>query len=78
MHLRRSALSRWDARAVLDAPFATFTSAGERFLPSFRVRTPPGAAERDRLMEEALRRADVPLFSASATAPGSGPGSSGS
>jgi len=32
LHVKRLALSRWDARGILDEPFMTFTSAGERFL----------------------------------------------
>lgn len=62
LHLQRVALSRWDARAILDDPFATFTSAGERFLPDFRVRALPAAEERDRLMAEAARLAGPPVF----------------
>ena len=70
LHLQRVALSRWDARAILDDPFATFTSAGERFLDDFRVRTLPAAEERDRLMDEATRRAAVPIFEAVRSRPG--------
>lgn len=62
MHVKRLALSRWDVRGLVDQPFTTFTAAGERFLPAFRVRGLPSAEERDRLMEEALRQRDVPLF----------------
>ena len=62
MHVERVALSRWDARAVLDDPFATFTSAGERFLPAFRVQSLPSSVERDSLMEEALRGVGAPAF----------------
>lgn len=62
MHVKRLALSRWDVRGLLDQPFTTFTAAGERFLPAFQVRGLPSAEERDRLMEEALRQRDVPLF----------------
>jgi hypothetical protein len=61
-HALRSALHRWDARGLFDAPFVTFTSAGERFLPGFRVRSLPSAEERDRLLELALAKADVPAF----------------
>ncbi|MHC5011141.1 MAG: UvrD-helicase domain-containing protein [Planctomycetota bacterium] len=70
MHLKRVALSAWNARAVLDDPFATFTSAGERFVPGFRVRGLPSPDERDRLMEEALRRAAVETFERVADRPG--------
>ncbi|MDJ0975667.1 MAG: PD-(D/E)XK nuclease family protein [Planctomycetota bacterium] len=62
LHLKRVALSRWDTRGILDAPFTTFTAAGERFVEGYRVRSLPSADERDRLMEEALRQADVELF----------------
>ena len=70
LHLQRVALSRWDARAILDDPFATFTSAGERFLAAFRVRTLPAPEERDRLMDEAARLAGVPAFEAVRRHPG--------
>ena len=70
MHVKRRALSRWETRGILDEPFATFTSAGERFLPGFQVRGLPSAEERDRLMEEALRARDVPLFHDIADRPG--------
>ncbi len=63
-HALRSALTRWDARGLFDAPFVTFTSAGERFLPGFRVRSLPSAEERDRLMERALEETDPPAFRA--------------
>ncbi len=61
-HVKRVALSRWDVRGIVDTPFATFTSAGERFLRGFRVRALPSAEERDRLMEEALRQREVEPF----------------
>lgn len=62
LHLKRVALSRWDTRGILDMPFTTFTAAGERFVDGYRVSSLPSADERDRLMEEALRQADVELF----------------
>ncbi len=62
MHVKRLALSRWDVRGLLDQPFTTFTAAGERFLPSFRVRTLPSPEERDRLMKEALQQREPDVF----------------
>lgn len=70
MHVKRLALSRWDVRGLLDQPFTTFTAAGERFLPAFRVHTLPSAEERDRLMEEALRQRDEAIFREIADRPG--------
>lgn len=70
MHVRRVALSRWDARAILDDPFVTFTSAGERFLDAFRVRALPSAEERDRLMAHAVEEAAVVAFEAVGRSPG--------
>ncbi|MDA1194803.1 MAG: hypothetical protein O2894_06430, partial [Planctomycetota bacterium] len=61
-HVKRVALSRWDARGIFDRPFATFTAVGERYLEAFRVGALPSPEERDRLMEEALRQRDVPVF----------------
>lgn len=63
-HALRSALARWDARGLFDACFVTFTSAGERFLPGFRVRQLPSAEERDRLLLAALERVDPPVYRA--------------
>jgi len=70
MHVKRRALSRWNVRGLLDQPFTTFTAAGERFLPTFRVRTLPSGEERDRLMEEALRQRDEAVFREVADRPG--------
>ncbi|MFM8978947.1 MAG: PD-(D/E)XK nuclease family protein [Planctomycetia bacterium] len=56
-HALRSALVHWEARALWDAPFVTFTSVGERFLPGWAVRSLPSAEERDRLMGLALEQA---------------------
>ncbi len=70
LHVKRMALSRWDVRGILDEPFKTFTSAGERFLAAFRVRSLPSADERDRLMQEALSRAGAFLFEPVAERPG--------
>jgi hypothetical protein len=64
LHVKRVALSRWEARGLLDEPFTTFTAAGERFLPGFRVRALPSAEERDRVLAAALEAADVPAFRA--------------
>jgi ATP-dependent helicase/DNAse subunit B len=69
-HVKRRALSRWDVRGLFDRPFATFTAVGERYLEGFRVRALPSREERDRLMEEALRQRDVPLFREVADRPG--------
>ena len=67
-HAKRLALSRRDerrdTRGILDAPYATFTSLGERVLPDFRVRGLPSRMERELLASEALRRAAVPAFEA--------------
>ncbi len=70
MHLSRVALSLWDARAVLDGAFQTFTSVGEHYLDGFRVRALPSLVERDATMDEALRRADAPAFRAVRDRPG--------
>ncbi len=70
LHLKRVALARWGARGILDAPFTTFTAAGERFLDDFRVADLPSADERDALMEAALERAAVPTFERIADRPG--------
>lgn len=64
LHVKRLALSRWDARGILDLPFTTFTAAGERFLPGFRVRQLPTADERDALMQAALDQAAPQAFEA--------------
>lgn len=56
-HALRSALVHWEARALWDAPFVTFTSVGERFLPGWAVRSLPSAEERDRLMGLAMQQA---------------------
>ncbi len=65
-HEKRTSLSsregRPDMRGLLDAPYATFTSLGERFVPGFRVRDLPSRAERDLWAAEALRAASVPAF----------------
>ncbi len=67
-HAKRLALSRRDERrdprGILDAPYATFTSLGERVLPDFRVRGLPSRMERELLAAEALRRVAVPAFEA--------------
>ncbi|MCB9825045.1 MAG: PD-(D/E)XK nuclease family protein [Planctomycetes bacterium] len=63
-HMRRVALSRWEARGLLDEVFTTFTGAGERFLSRFRVGTLPSAATRDRLVVAALDDAAPKLFAA--------------
>ncbi len=67
-HARRIALSRWDARGLLDEVFATFTGAGERFLDRFRVDVLPSAAARDRLLVAALADVDARVFAAVAGA----------
>ncbi|MGE0192120.1 MAG: PD-(D/E)XK nuclease family protein [Planctomycetota bacterium] len=63
-HMRRIALSRWEARGLLDEVFTTFTGAGERFLARFRVGTLPSAATRDRLVVAALDDAAPRAFAA--------------
>jgi RecB family exonuclease len=60
-HARRVALSRRGVGGLLDAPFATFTSLGERLLGE-PVGALPSRAERDLLAGEALRQADVPCL----------------
>ncbi len=69
-HAKRVALSRQDARGCLDAPYATFTSLGERFLPDYRVGALPSRAARDLLAEAALREAAVEAFERVADRPG--------
>lgn len=63
-HALRSALVHWEARALWDAPFVTFTSVGERFLPGWAVRSLPSAEERDRLMGLALEQAGGAVLAA--------------
>ena len=55
---------------MLDAPFATFTSAGERFLPTFRVRALPTAVERDALLAAAIEAPGETVFQQVGDAPG--------
>lgn len=68
LHVQRIALSRWEARGLLDDVFTTFTGAGERFLPRFRVGALPSAETRDRLLVAALADVDAPAFRAVAGA----------